>query len=181
MDPQFRDGAILAIASAALGFIAARSEGWFERRRARKTLATGLLAELKWLDGLLRQVIRKGPGAFYDPFDHPFTESAIAQLTLFDSALTERIANFHAMLRDVRAGINEYRARPGALGAREEEFKRFLKAKAYFAAKAIPSLRDALLSAGGSLPLPNTETTVDGAALPALPPSSFGKLPQDDE
>lgn len=181
MDPDFLNGAILALVSAALGFLGARSKSWVERRRARKTIASGLLAELRWLDGILRQIVQHGPASSYDPLGHPFTEAAISQLTLFDQPTAQRIAHFHAMLRDVRAGVNEYRARPEAVAERREEYKRFLKSKAYFAAQAVPALKDALLEAGGSLPPSYTEKTIEGTAIPELPPSSFGRLPGDSE
>lgn len=181
MDLAFVYGALLALVSAALGFLGARSESWFERRRARRTLATGLLAELRWLDGILRQIVKHGPGSYYDPLDHPFTEAAIAQLTLFDHDAAERIAHFHSMLRDVRAGLNEYRLRPEVIAERREGYKHFLKGKAYFAALTIPSVKEALTRAGGALPPPFTERTIEGTAIPQLPPSSFGKLPGDFE
>ena len=151
MAPDFLNGAILALVSAALGFLGARSKSWVDRRRARKTLASGLLSELRWLDGILRQIVQHGPVSFYDPLGHPFIEAAISRLTLFDQPTAQRIAHFHAMLRDVRAGVNEYRVHPEAVAERREEYKRFLKSKASFAAQAIPALKDALLDAGGSL------------------------------
>ena len=180
MSPDLWYGAVIALVSAALGFFGARSESWFERRRARKTLASALLAELRWLDGMLRQVVKNGPNSYYDPLDHPFTSAAISQLTLFSHATALPIAHFYGLLRDVRVGINAYLLRPEQVAGRREEYARFIKVKAYFAASAVPELKDALVEAGGSLPPPYSETAVKGTAIPQLPPSSFGELPQDN-
>jgi hypothetical protein len=53
-----------------LGFVGGRVEAWMERRRARRTLATALLTELRWLEGMLNQVMEHGPAMSYDALEH---------------------------------------------------------------------------------------------------------------
>lgn len=177
---EFVQNGILVLVSAGLGFAAARWEMWSERRRSRKALASALLSELRWIDGILRQIVQYGPASYYDPLQHPMTETAIAHLTLFDSRTIQKIAHFHGLLRDVHAGINEYRERPTLVQERKQEYARFIKGKAYFAATAIHPLVAALTSLGGEMPPPMSEPTIASPDIPKLPPSAFGKLPADD-
>jgi hypothetical protein len=173
MDSDVFAGGLLTILAAGLGYIAARYQGWIDRRRDRRALATAMLSELRWLEGLLRQVYDHGPASFYDPFDHPVLAGLLERLDLFAPTTAERLSHFHSLLRDVRAGVNEYRVNADKLGTRKDEYRRFLKAKAFFAASAVQGLKDALLSEGGALPPKITERTIDGVQLPALPAAAF--------
>lgn len=174
-------GALLVILGAGLGYASARYESWLERRRSKTTLATGMLSELRWLDGLLRQIVQHGPASYYDPLEHPMIEATLPHLALFDAATAERLSHFHGLLRDTRAGMNRYRDAPSAVAGRKEEYSHFIKAKAYFAASAIPSLRDALVSEGGQLPPPITEKPIEGPDLPPLPPRPFDSFDPDSQ
>lgn len=181
MNSDILTGALLVILAAGLGYVAARYQGWVERRRDRLVLATAMLSELRWLEGLLRQVYQHGPASFYDPFDHPILAGLVERLDLFAPATAERLSHFYSLLRDVRAGMNEYRANAEKLGTQKDEYRRFLKGKAFFAASAVRELKNALVREGGSLPPKIAEQTIDGAALPALPPPSFDQFGQAED
>lgn len=146
-----------------------------QRARARKSIATGLLDELRWLDGIVEQIQLSGPASLYDPLSHPMLESAFAQNAIFDADCSARISSFHALLRDLRSGVNGYRDKSSAMSPAERaELKRFLQVKAYFVLRELPVLVDALKREGGEI-LPKSEhATITGTALPALPPSPFG-------
>lgn len=154
----------------------ARTQADVERKRARTAIATGLLEELKWLDGILAQIYTHGPNSFYDPLAHPMFEAAIAQSALFEPATLEALSAFHALLRDCRATMNEYRLRGSSTGAdTKAEYVRFTKAKAAFALAKVQVLVECLKAEGGV----RTDRALDGGwnheGLPALPASSFGR------
>jgi len=153
-----------------------RNQHEVERQRSRRTVATGLLEELKWLDGILAQIYQHGPYSFYDPLAHPMLDVALAQSALFESATMESLTEFHALLRDCRAMMNEYRDRRGALHPSDKvEYVRFIRTKAAFTAAAMPMLIERLVSEGGE----RTERRLDGGwhqpGVPPLIPSPFGR------
>jgi hypothetical protein len=153
-----------------------------ERQRAKATLATGLLEELSWLEGMLEQTYVDGPYSYYDPFDHPLLASALANSTLFGPDTVASLARFHALLRDVRAGMEQYRSNPNQLlgtpkgpnNARKKEFFWFMQSKAAFAIQAIPAAVNALCTEGGILRQRETTEGHSMPNLPSLPSSPFG-------
>lgn len=90
-----------------------------ELLRARMSLATGAIAELRWLEGLLYQVIELGPLSFYDPFGHPVLKAALRQATLFKPKTVGLLADFHSLLRDVQASVNEFRSDPQRVASKK--------------------------------------------------------------
>ena len=146
-----------------------------ERRRARQSLASGVLAELRWLEEVLEQVYVEGPFVIQDVLEHPLLQQAITQSTLFHPTTVEKLSHFHSLLRDVRNGMNEYRANPtGIPRERKGLFKYSMQAKAGFVIQALPDVVAALVGEGGVLEKRVLEQPLENGALPSLPPSPFG-------
>ncbi len=97
-----------------------------ERRRARQSLASGLLAELRWFEEALEQVFVYGPFALQDALDHPLLQQAISQSTLFEPCAVGGLSLFYSLFHDVRSAINECRLNPNLISReRREQFKKF--------------------------------------------------------
>src|SRR5205085_6638512 len=70
-------------------------------RAKRAVLATTLLVELQWLNGILRQAVQGG-APVGDPFVHPVLEGALREPDVFDGATAVRLAHFRSLLLDVQ-------------------------------------------------------------------------------
>lgn len=138
-----------------------------------RTLATAVLSELRWLEGILTQVYEHGPASYYDPLEHPMIQAALPHMLEFKPHTAERLSHFHNLLRDVRALMDRYRQVPDQAGPRRDEFVLFAKTKAYYAISAIEALATALRTEGGHMPPAIAEKPVYGDTLPALPTTSF--------
>lgn len=153
-----------------------------ERARSREILATGLLAELEWVEGLLEQVRKYGPYSHYDPLQHPLLEQVVTKADYFSRETVSQLSRFHALLRDVRAAVNAWRDNPDIFGEKDSpayfqarrNFRQIAEAKAHFALVALPDLVSALVAERGSLPVRQAYSPIEGGALPPLPPSPFG-------
>ena len=158
-----------------LGFVAGRIEAWMERRRARKTIATALLMELRWLEGMLSQVMEHGPTMSYDALEHPTLFHALDNMSLFEPDTAQRLNHFHNLLRNCRDALNDYRSATGA--QREERAKRrsFYQNRAWYAANAIAGLVERLKVEGGEMPPPFNDPALDPTVPLVPPPRSFPK------
>ena len=85
----------------------ARTRDAEERSRARRSLASGLLAELRWLEEQLEQVYVGGSFPLQDILEHPLLQQAISQSILFEPGTVGKLSCFHALLRHARSGMNE--------------------------------------------------------------------------
>lgn len=142
-----------------------------ERLRATTTLATGVLEELRWLDGMLRQIHEQGPNMFYDLLEHPMVDSAIRQSTLFRPLTVGQLAAFYSTLRDTRSATNEFRRRHGQLDEESERsVDRYSRGKAALTVVAMRPLVVALVDEGGVLP---ATAFADGLGDGTMPPSPF--------
>lgn len=149
------------------------------RRRARRTLATACLAELRRLDGVLRRIVGAGPLTPLPPLDHPVLEAALADLTIFRPALAARLAQFDGALRALAHEIVEARDLAPARGSRPGELAEAVKNRAAAACRAVPELAKALEKDGArSLP-PGHEAAGAHESL-QLPPPPFGAGDGDD-
>ncbi len=115
---EFRDILILLL-GAGLGFILSRVGVKIESTARRQLLSTAALAELRWLDGILREIVEKGPSA-YDDLRHPALTALVAEVHIFDVKTVKALADFQAQLRDVQEGNIWYSAnRQDLVGRRE--------------------------------------------------------------
>jgi hypothetical protein len=171
-------GAIWTLLASALGFAAARAGERRERRRARRTLATAMLAELRWLDMVLRRMVEHGPGGFEDPLEHPIIEAGLNDLTLFRPETAGRVSQFHTLLRSLQHDLRSFRDNPRPWTGRHAEFERLVKSRAALSCRAIPDLNGVLRKEGGLLPPAVQETTAGGET--SLPPTPFGAGEGDD-
>lgn len=159
-----------------------RSRDAAERTRARTTLASGLLAELLWLEDMLDQIYVDGPFTGYDMFGHPMCEAAIARADLFEPATLPPLTRFVSLLNDVRNGVNEFRVNPAPIlgadplkhAANKKRFRYFMQAKAGYALQALPPLVEALIKEGGVVSKRDIEEPITDGTLPKLPKSPFG-------
>ena len=172
-------GALVALIAAALGFSAGRSRERAERRNARHGLSTGVLAELRRIDGVLRRMITQDSPSTSAPLDHPIIEAALRDLPLFQPETAARIAHFHTLLRSLQATASEYREKPMLWAGRLGEFNQLLKARAAAACRAVPELTKALRNDGGITP-PAADKAEGESEGKALPPTPFDSTETDD-
>ena len=172
-------GALVALIAAALGFSAGRSRERAERRDARRGLATGVLAELRRIDGVLRKMITQDSPSTSAPLDHPIIEAALRDLPLFRPETAARIAHFHTLLRSLQATASEYREKPMLWAGRLGEFHQLLKTRAAAACRAVPELTKALRTDGGITP-PAADKAEGESEAKALPPTPFDSTETDD-
>jgi hypothetical protein len=175
------EAAALVVLGAALGYLAAKYEAWLKRRESKRTLATAILSELRWLEGILHQIYDYGLTSHYDPLEHPMIETALSELLIFEPETAERISHFHNLLRDTRALMNRYRESPDRLAVHKAEYQRFTKAKAFYAASAISSLASALVREGGRMPPPIEEKPIAGNAIPPMPARTFESFGESED
>jgi hypothetical protein len=152
-----------------LGFVAGRAEAWMERRRARKTIATALLTELRWLEGMLNQVMEHGATTSCDALEHPTLLHALDQMLLFEPDTAQRLNHFHNLLRNCRDALNDYRQATGAQREERTKRRRFYQNRAWYAANAIAGLVDRLQREGGDMPTPFNDPPLNSAE-PLVPP-----------
>lgn len=152
-----------------------------ERLRARKALATGLLAEISFLEITLEQLYAKQIPAS-EALRHPLLDSAIAQAALFEPDTVAKLSEFQALILDVRSPLEQFREDPASmLGqdrgfwlARQRKLADHLAAKAGFAIQYIPTVARALQDAGGVLKPREPMPVVPAGQVPPLPDSPFG-------
>ncbi|MGE3499448.1 MAG: hypothetical protein AB7N53_16340 [Candidatus Binatia bacterium] len=97
-------GAALALLAAWAGARIAGGRERRHRRRARASLATALLLELRRIDLVLRRLVSLDNPAAAPPLDHPLIESALRDLTLFDPDTAARIVQLHSAFAHPPAG-----------------------------------------------------------------------------
>ena len=170
----------LVVIGAALGYAGARYQEWLKIKRAKRTLATGVLSELRWLEGILHQIYDYGPASYYDALEHPMIEATLPHLMLFQPDTAERLSHFHNLLRDTRALMNRYREAPDPVIAQRQQFVHFTKAKAYYAATAVATLAAAMRKEGGRMPPPIEEKPITTNTLPPLPGRTFDSFSGDE-
>lgn len=164
---EFRDVLILLL-GAGIGFFLTRIDRLLNSRKRRRVLATAALGDLRWLDHILRQMAEHG-ATVYDALEHPALTVLLANVDLLKLSAVEKLMDFHALLRDVRAA-NDYFAQ----NSEKSGLLFSLKAKSAFAVRAIPELTDALIDAGGAKLGPmRAQSVLPGQSL-AMPDPPFG-------
>jgi hypothetical protein len=156
----------------------ARARG--ERRRARRTLATAMLLELRRIDAVLRRVVTLANPASFPSLEHPIMEAALRDLTLFHTVTAARIAQFHSALRSIQHEIGDYRDNPLRWAGRLGELNQLIKGRASTACRAVPELVKALEHEGGAPPPHLPEPPSSSADPSGLPPPPFGAHEGDD-
>jgi hypothetical protein len=179
--PVLALGAVLALFAAWVGARLSSARTRAERRRARRTLATAMLLELRRIDAVLRRVVALETAGSFPPLEHPIMEAALRDLTLFQTATAARIAQFHSALRSIQHEIGDYRDNPLRWAGRLTELNQLIKARSATACRAVPELVKALEDEGGKPPPPLPESPSPSTANPsALPPPPFGAHEGDD-
>ena len=174
-------GGLIALLATLLGARIAGARERLERRRARRTLATAMLLELRRVDAVLRRVVALDNPASFPSLDHPIMEAALRDLTLFQTATAARIAQFHSALRGIQHEIGDYRDNPLRWAGRLGELNQLIKTRAAAACRAVPQLMKALETEGGTAPPhlhePPSRTVANSQDLP---PPPFGDTESDD-
>ena len=174
-------GAAIALVSMWLGARIAGIRERASRRRARRTLATAMLLELRRVDAVLRRVVALDNAAALPTLDHPIMEAALRDLTLFRTETAARIAQFHGALRGIQHEIDDYRDNPLRWAGRLGELNQLIRSRAVAACRAVPDLLRALEREGGAPPPHLSEPTAGVAPGTAdLPPPPFGAADGDD-
>jgi hypothetical protein len=177
----FALGGVLALLAAWAGARIASARDRIDRRRARRTLATAMLLELRRIDAVLRRVVGLDNPASLPSLDHPIMEAALRDLTLFEITTAARIAQFHGALLGIQHEIGDYRDNPLRWAGRLGEFNQLIKIRAAAACRAVPELMKALERDGGAPPPHLGEPSpVASASTEALPPPPFGAGEGDD-
>lgn len=151
-----------------------------ERTRARRSLATAMLLELRRIDAVLRRVVTLDSPASFPSLDHPIMEGALRDLTLFDTEAAARIAQFHGALRGIQHEIGDYRDNPLRWAGRLSELNQLIKSRATATCRAVPELVKALERCGGNPPPALGESASSGSDPSRLPPPPFGASEGDD-
>lgn len=170
---EFRDVLILLL-GAGIGFFLTRIDRLVDSRKRRRVLATAALGDLRWLDHILRQMAEQG-ATVYDALKHPALTVLLANVDLLKLSAVEKLMDFHALLRDVRAA-NDYMARISTHLTEEKATRRLeeLKAKSGYAVRAIPELVAVLMDAGGAKLGPLRGESVLPGQFFAMPDPPFG-------
>src|SRR5262245_52261452 len=147
-------GGGLALAGIAIGALISGAGARIARRRARHTLATAMLLELRRIDAVLRRVVELENPASFPSLEHPIMESALRDLTLFPTDTAARIAQFHGALRGIQHEIGDYRDNPLRWAGRLGDLNQLIKSRAAAACRAVPQLLKELERAGGHPPPP---------------------------
>ena len=179
--PPIALGAGIAIVAAWLGARIAGARARANRRRARRTLATAMLLELRRIDAVLRRVVALDNAAALPTLDHPIMEAALRDLTVFRTDTAACVAQFHSALRGIQHEIGDYRDNPLRWAGRLGELNQLIRSRAAAACRAVPELMRALEREGGALPPHLSEPAPSVAAgSPDLPPPPFGATDGDD-
>jgi len=179
--PVLALGAVLALFAVWVGARLGSARIRAERRRARRTLATAMLLELRRIDAVLRRVVTLETAGSFPPLEHPIMEAALRDLTLFQTATAARIAQFHSALRSIQHEIGDYRDNPLRWAGRLTELNQLIKGRSATACRAVPDLVKALEHEGGKPPPPLLESPSPSTANPSgLPPPPFGAHEGDD-
>jgi hypothetical protein len=174
-------GAGLALLGVIVGAFFAGLGAHTARRRARRTLATTMLLELRRIDAVLRKVVGLENPTSFPSLDHPIMEAALRDLTMFRTDTAARIAQFHGALRGIQNEIGDYRDNPLRWAGRLGELNQLIKTRAAAACRAVPELLRALEREGGAPPPQLHETPSRAPATPSgLPPPPFGEGDADD-
>jgi hypothetical protein len=173
-------GALLALLSAWLGARIAGARERRDRHRARRSLATAMLLELRRIDSVLRRVVALDTPSSFPSLEHPIMEGALRDLTLFDAETAARVAQFHGALRGIQHEIGDYRDNPLRWAGRLGELNQIIKSRAAAACRAVPALIKVLERSGGAPP-PQMNEPAGSTSSPAdLPPPPFGAGDGDD-
>lgn len=173
-------GALLALLAAWLGARIAGARERRDRHRARRSLATAMLLELRRIDAVLRRVVALDTPASFPSLEHPIIEAALRDLTLFDAETAARIAQFHGALRGIQHEIADYRDNPLRWAGRLGELNQIIKGRAAAACRAVPALIKVLERSGGAPPPQLSEPSSTPASPADLPPPPFGRSDGDD-
>ena len=175
-------GGGLALVGITIGALISGAGARMARRRARRTLATAMLLELRRIDAVLRRVVELENPASFPSLEHPIMESALRDLTLFPTDTAARIAQFHGALRGIQHEIGDYRDNPLRWAGRLGDLNQLIKSRAAAACRAVPQLLKALERAGGAPPPQLHDTPARSAAVTpsGLPPPPFGPGDADD-
>lgn len=169
---EFRDVLILLL-GAGIGFFLTRIDRLVNSRKRRRVLATAALGDLRWLDHILRQMAEQG-ATVYDGLEHPALTVLLANVDLLKLSAVEKLMDFHALLRDVRAANDYFAQNPDRLFEQKSAHLLALKAKSVFTVRAIPELMDALIDAGGEKLGPMRAQSVLPGQSFAMPDPPFG-------
>jgi hypothetical protein len=175
----FAGGALAVLLGLALGIASASVAGGARRRKAKRAAATAMLAELRWIDAVLRRVAEQGSSASDLSLDHPIIAAGLGDLALFEPETAGRIADLHYHLRGVDHEMQRYRDNPKAWAGRLPDLDRLVRHKAVGACRVVPELSKALRREGGALPPPIAASEESGGKE-GLPPTPFGEGESDD-
>ncbi|MDX2167826.1 MAG: hypothetical protein SF182_12205 [Deltaproteobacteria bacterium] len=173
-------GGLLTLLGAWLGARIAGAGERRERGRARRSLASAMLLELRRLDAVLRRVVALDNPAAFPSLEHPIIEGALRDLTLFDTETAARVAQFHGALRGIQHEIGDYRDNPLRWAGRLGELNQLIKSRAAAACRAVPELARALERSGATPPPALHEPAASGGDPARLPPPPFGASDGDD-
>jgi hypothetical protein len=175
----FAAGGLAVLFGVALGLAAAALAAGSRRRDAKRGAATAMLAELRWIDAVLRKIADRGSSAADLSLEHPIVTTTLHDLALFRPETAGRIADLHYHLRAVEQEMRRYRENPKAWVGRLPELDGLIRQKAIGACRVIPQLTEALQKEGGALP-PTVPAREGADREGGLPSSPFGEGESDD-
>jgi hypothetical protein len=141
-----------------------------EEQRRRRALATLLLSEVRFVEGVVRRLrgMVNLEGALIQPYETTVYDSAGANLLLFDKATVLELNTFYVLVRDLRAMLQLISVSENRI---EELDEITLRAKATYSASLVQGVARRLSAEGGEWPMPLQP--YDLLPLPDLPPPVF--------
>jgi hypothetical protein len=163
------------VVGALLGFMLATLQGFLDRRRSRRSLASILLLEISWLEKNLHGLYRNhAPERFKGELPVGIFERHKGEVLLFSADNAKDVLWFYGLVDDVQklwslAGENEDAGIPIADGRRQK-----IHAKCYHALTFLKKAKEALEKEGAEpLVVPAPGSIDFSKALPAAPPRLF--------
>jgi hypothetical protein len=141
-----------------------------EETQRRRALATLLLSEVRFVEGVVRRFRRmvKLAGAIIQPYETRVYDSAGANLLLFDRGTVQEINTFYILVHDLRAMLQLISESESRIADLDEIT---LRARATYIASLVQGVARRLSAEGGEWPMPLQP--YDPLPLPDLPPPLF--------
>jgi hypothetical protein len=141
-----------------------------EEQRRRRALATLLLSEVRFVEGVVRRIrgMVNLEGALIQPYETTVYDSAGANLLLFDKAPVLELNTFYVLVHDLRAMLQLISVSESRI---EDLDEITLRAKATYIASLVQGVARRLSAEGGEWPMPLQPYNL--LPLPNLPPPVF--------
>lgn len=182
MATPFADQVLTAFIGGAVGGLLGAGVRWIEqrleRRRRRRALATAMLADLRVMELDMRDLAKVDLAAevankrVTRPGQQFLRVSTSDDLFLFKPETVSRLLYIASLVTHIEEFGALY---PSVTPASRPLLHHSVRAKAWFLANEVPSVREELLANGGTLPPREPVPVLEGFDLPELGPPAFSE------